>query len=62
LEKGDPARLKVDLGQRNGKISSFLEQYRMDKIRDLTPSRKPSSAASSPTAWQPATRRPRWRR
>jgi len=36
LEKADPAQLKVNIGQRNGKISSFLDQYRMDKIRELT--------------------------
>jgi hypothetical protein len=36
LEKADPARLTVNIGQRNGKIASFLEQYRMDKIRELT--------------------------
>ena len=36
LEKADPARLKVNIGQRNGKIASFLDQYRMDKIRELT--------------------------
>jgi hypothetical protein len=36
LEKADDARLKVNIGQRNGKISSFLDQYRMDKIRELS--------------------------
>ena len=36
LTKADGARLKVDIGQRNGKIASFLDQYRMDKIRDLS--------------------------
>jgi hypothetical protein len=36
LEKADPARLKVDIGQRNGKIASFLDQYRMTKIREMT--------------------------
>jgi hypothetical protein len=37
MEKAeDGARLKVNIGQRNGKISSFLDQYRMDKIRELT--------------------------
>jgi hypothetical protein len=36
LEKADPARLKVNIGQRNGKIASFLDQYRMDKIREIT--------------------------
>ena len=36
LGKADPARLKVNLGQRNGKIASFLDQYRMDKIRELS--------------------------
>jgi hypothetical protein len=36
LEKADPARLKVNIGQRNGKIATFLDQYRMDKIRELS--------------------------
>ncbi len=36
LEKADPARLKVNIGQRNGKIASFLDVYRMDKIRDIS--------------------------
>ena len=36
MEKADRARLKVNIGQRNGKIASFLDQYRMDKIRELT--------------------------
>ena len=36
MEKAEPARLKVNLGQRNGKIASFLDVYRMDKIRDVT--------------------------
>jgi hypothetical protein len=35
LEKAD-SRLRVDIGQRNGKIVSFLDQYRMDKIRELS--------------------------
>jgi hypothetical protein len=35
LEKAD-SRIKVNLGQRNGKIASFLDQYRMDKIREIT--------------------------
>ena len=30
------ARLKVNIGQRNGKIASFLDQYRMDKIREIS--------------------------
>ncbi|UEM24373.1 hypothetical protein JL100_032640 (plasmid) [Skermanella mucosa] len=36
LEKAEPARLKVNLAQRNGKIATFLETYRMDKIREIT--------------------------
>jgi hypothetical protein len=36
LEKAEPARLKVNIGQRNGNISSFLDVYRMDKIRDIS--------------------------
>jgi hypothetical protein len=37
MEKAeDGARLKVNIGQRNGKIASFLDQYRMDKIRELS--------------------------
>jgi hypothetical protein len=32
----DGARLKVNIGQRNGKIATFLDVYRMDKIRDVT--------------------------
>ncbi|UEM18665.1 hypothetical protein JL100_016230 [Skermanella mucosa] len=32
LEKAEPARLKVDLSRRNGKIQSYLEAYRIDKI------------------------------
>jgi hypothetical protein len=35
LEKAG-ARLTVNIAQRNGKIASFLDQYRMDKIRDIT--------------------------
>jgi hypothetical protein len=35
LEKAG-ARLTVNIGQRNGKIASFLDVYRMDKIRELT--------------------------
>jgi len=66
LTKADGARLKVDIGQRNGKIASFLEQYRMDKIRELSAEQEgiirrvvtDGMAAGHP----PATRRPRWRR
>jgi hypothetical protein len=36
LAKADPARLKVNIGQRNGKIATFLDVYRMDKIRDIS--------------------------
>jgi hypothetical protein len=35
LEKAD-SRIKVNLGQRNGKIQTFLDAYRMDKIREIT--------------------------
>jgi hypothetical protein len=35
LEKAG-TRLTVNIGQRNGKIASFLDQYRMDKIRELS--------------------------